>query len=1029
MAGTSRGPPRYLAPVGASSYGSRNVPHFCRTPDELAAAAEKAVVGAAAKHPVAVIAAQVDRAPSNGTSAANEERVLHDLREIVMHSLRPADLVGAIDGRLVMLVHEASAEDGRVIGDRLAAAVRNRMYGSDGRVRVTISVGSAAAPEHGSSFDRVLTSTVDALERIRLEGGDGSAAAPAPHHEPLHRPLSVDYFSGRVREFASLVEWLDQANAGEPRVVSLSGDVGAGTSTLLAQLEAEVRLRGGLFAMVSSSERAVPEPYEVWRSLLRATRLFPTAPKRQWSELQHLEPNLDGRSGDGHTGSQYRLLGELSDYTRALASDRPLVIVLDDMQWADSTSWDALAHLLASLDGDRIMICIARHAVAVHDADARRCLAARPELVREMNISSLTRDEVKQWLEAALHGQQVGRELLAYIYRQTEGNPLAIAQLLRALVETGAIWHNGTRWEWTPVSELRLRTGRAALIAQRLTRFSSSTQAVLATAAIVGREFEVAVLVGASAGSEAAVRLALSEALAAGLVVPTRERGQAAFVFGHGEIAEVLVDSVPREQLRQLHHRVALSLERLRADRPAEIALHYDAAGDTSDAYRWGQLAAVAAERVYAYATARSLLHLAARNATDAAELAEVRVSLAHVCETGGRFDEVEELCDLAIEWFDGQGDERRALALRRLRERARMELGQPARLTLDALTTLDAEAKRLGFDRERVSILLLMSQIQGRLGDKRTAERMAAEGVEMAETLGDPALLADAVTRLGNCVSSEAPGRAYPIFQRALELYESIGDVRGQARMYGNLGVAAQWESRLDEARKAYTRGIAMARAGGMPDIWGVMAVNLGVLLQKCGEYARAKELFSEALELFATVKHSEFQLAALFNLAHVERELSAWQSATELYETTIPLAQRIGQADIEIGAIAGAGLCALELGRVDAARVAVSDLEPRMHDRTDWFQGRELVEALLVRVDAVEGRSVQALTRFATALSLAEGADVYSAAWLVAVCSESLAEVDAPTVDRFVDEYDARVKKLGYAEMTRRFELLAHR
>ena len=213
------------------------------------------------------------------------------------------------------------------------------------------------------------------------------------------------------------------------------------------------------------------------------------------------------------------------------------------------------------------------------------------------------------------------------------------------------------------------------------------------------------------------------------------------------------------------------------------------------------------------------------------------------------------------------------------------------------------------------------------------------------------------------------------------------------------------------------------------MPDIWGVMAVNLGVLLQKCGEYARAKELFSEALELFATVKHSEFQLAALFNLAHVERELSAWQSATELYETTIPLAQRIGQADIEIGAIAGAGLCALELGRVDAARVAVSDLEPRMHDRTDWFQGRELVEALLVRVDAVEGRSVQALTRFATALSLAEGADVYSAAWLVAVCSESLAEVDAPTVDRFVDEYDARVKKLGYAEMTRRFELLAHR
>lgn len=1004
------------------------MPEFCRTPDELVAAADKAIGAATAKHPVAVIAAQIDRGTTNGTSPANDERVLHDLREIVMHSLRPEDLVGLSDGRLVMIVSEATAEDARVIGERLATAVRNRTYG-DARGRTTISVGSASAPEHGSSFEHVLGSAVSAAERIRVTGGDGAAAAPAPHHEPLHRPLSVDHFSGRAGEFASLVQWLDEANGGEPRVVSLTGDVGAGTSMLLAQLEPEVRLRGGLFAMVSSAERAVPEPYDVWRALLRATRLFPTTPSRQWSELQHLEPSLQGPEGESHTGSQYRLLGELSEYTRALASDRPLVIVLDDMQWADTTSWDALAHLLSSLDDERIMICIARHTIAAHDADARRCLAARPELVRELTISALTRDEVKQWLEAAFHRQQVGRELLAYIYRQTEGNPLAIVQLLRALVETGAVWHNGTRWEWTPVSELRLRTGRAALIAQRLSRFSSSTQAVLATAATVGREFEVAVLVGASAGSEAAVRLALSEALAAGLVIPTRERGQAAFIFAHDEIAEVLVDTVQREQLRELHHRVGRSLERLRNKRAAEIALHYDAAGAAPEAYRWSQEAAVAAERVYAYGTARSLLHVAARNATSAAELAEVRVSLAHVCETGGRFDEVEELCDLAIEWFEGQADERRALSLRRMRERARMELGQPARVTLDALTALDAEAKRLGFDRERVSILLLMSQVQGRLGDKRTAERMAAEGVQMAETLGDPAVLADAVTRLGACVLNEAPGRAYPIFQRALDLYESIGDVRSQARMYGNLGVAAQWESRLEEARTAYTQAIAMARAGGMPDIWGVMAVNLGVLLLKCGEYDRAKELFTESLELFASVKHSEFQLVALFNLAHVELELGAWEPATELYETTIPLAQRIGQADIELGAIAGVGLCALELGRVGSAHHAASDLSARLQDRTDWFQGRELVEALFIRIDAAEGRYVQALTRFATAVALAEGADVYSAAWLVAVCSKSLAEADAHTVDRFVGEYDARVKKLGYAEMTRRFEVLAHR
>src|SRR5262249_60013637 len=104
-------------------------------------------------------------------------------------------------------------------------------------------------------------------------------------------------------------------------------------------------------------------------------------------------------------------------------------------------------------------------------------------------------------------------------------------------------------------------------------------------------------------------------------------------------------------------------------------------------------------------------------------------VALAHVAETGGRFDEVEELCDLAIEWFDGQREERRALTLRRMRERARIELGQPARKTLDALIALDAEASRLGFDRERVAILLATSQTYQRLGEWRTAERIASDG------------------------------------------------------------------------------------------------------------------------------------------------------------------------------------------------------------------------------------------------------------------------------------------------------------
>ena len=704
------------------------------------------------------------------------------------------------------------------------------------------------------------------------------------------------------------------------------------------------------------------------------------------------------------------------------------MLAIDEMQWADSTSWDALEHLVAQLDRSRLMICLAMRPDPLTTQQQRETLA-RQKSAREITLSRLTRDEVKQWLEAAFHRQQVGREFLAFLYRHTEGNPFFIAQLLHGLVEDGALWHSGERWEWSPVSELRLPAGLQALIAQRISRFSSSTQAVLAIAAVIGREFDVELVAAAGAGSEAAVRLAISEVLAAGLLRPIYERHRSGCAFTHEQVAAVVLDSIPRERLQQLHKQIANALERRGARAYGEIAIHYDRAGLTSAAYKHAQLAAEQAERLYALSTANAYLHMAARNATSPGELAEVRVKLAQLAETSGRYDEMEELCDLAIEWFEGQRDEGRALTLRRLRERARHELGQPARVTLEALNALVSEAKDLHVDRERVALLIMASQTQGRLGERRLAESIAEDAVDMAEAIGDENLLAEALTRLGTAVVSDTPARAHVHYERALELYERTGDVRGQARCLGNIGVAYQFETRLDDAGQAYSRSIAVARSAGMPDVWGTAALNLGVLSQKCGDYDRARELFGEALALFAAVKHSELQLVALYNMATVERELGLWDSARELYDASTPLAQRIGQSDIEIGAIAGAGLCALELDRFAEAKAAVSDVNVRLQVRPDWFQNREVVEALVVRVAAHEGRLVEAMERLQGALAIAESADVYSAAWLAAVCFDSLIDFDPTWMRSAVERYAEKVRSLGYAEMTRRYDILANR
>jgi tetratricopeptide (TPR) repeat protein len=174
--------------------------------------------------------------------------------------------------------------------------------------------------------------------------------------------------------------------------------------------------------------------------------------------------------------------------------------------------------------------------------------------------------------------------------------------------------------------------------------------------------------------------------------------------------------------------------------------------------------------------------------------------------------------------------------------------------------------------------------------------------------------------------------------------------------------------------------------------------------------------------------VKNSERQLYALYNLAHLDRERGEHESAAELYDAAASLAQRVGQSDVEIGAVAGAGLSLLQQDRVDEARAALTAADERVRTRVDWFQGRELVEALAVRMAARDGRFEDAIRFFDTARTLADASDVYTAAWLTAECATVLYDHDPERIRTAVERFADAVRDQGYTELIKRYdELLA--
>lgn len=997
------------------------------TANDFVAAAGPAVAAAvASEQATSVLAVKVDKAANgkslNGQAAAIREQIL----ELIRRNLRGSDLVGVpSDEEMLILLPGAAREQGNHVAVRLCSAIRNHAFAGIGqgfRTGITASMGVASAPFHGREILDLTGAARSAMTVVSSEGGDGSAIAGHNPGDRPSRPLELGRFVGRADELAALRKWLDEAVTGAPRAAAVIGEVGCGRSALLRQLEPEVRLRGGSLITARASNGGVRSPYSVWSQILTALRRLPDAPSRTWRELNNLDSAIPGND-EQPAGSKFRLLEEISEYVRLAARARPLIITLDEMQWADAASWDALDHLLTQMERERIMICLTvRDDPSQTDISRRREALGRIDGYHEVRLNRLTRDEVKRWLEAAMHKQEIGRDLLAYVYRQTEGNALFITQLVRSMLEEGNLRHAADKWEWTQVSELRLPVGLDAVIERRLDRFAPPTRAALSTAAVAGRQFEVDVVIKAEDRSPSEVKASLNEAVQAGFLQPHHERGGGMQAFSHAVIADTIVASLRPTEFASVNARVARALE----DRPLSVsdtARHFDLAGIGSAAYKYSIKAATWAERLYAHETAGEFLQMAARNAGSPAELAEVRVRLAQIAETLGRFDEAEELCELAIEWFSGQGDRHRALTLRRMRERARKELGQPALVTLDALRELDKEASALGSDRERVEILTMLSQMYSRVGEHREAVRLATECVAMAERSGDAALIAGALNRLAITVQHETPQRAREYFERALALFQRLGDVRGQARCHNNLGITAQLEMRADYGRESLTMAMTLARAAGMSDLSGTAALNLGVVTQKLGDYERAKELFSESMALFATVKNSELQLYALFNMAGLERERGDFASGAEMYEATASLAQRVGQADVEIGAMAGEGLCLLALGKVDAASALSAEVERRATTREGWSHGRELVDALRIRLTASQGRFSEALAMFETAQANAAQFDMYCAAWLTGATADLLLPHFPDQMRAAIERYSSQVNALGFAELMRRY------
>jgi diguanylate cyclase (GGDEF)-like protein/putative nucleotidyltransferase with HDIG domain len=956
--------------------------------------------------------------------------VLRAVAAELLAGIREGDLAGRYAGDEFVLLLRADGREATQVAERLRESVsrlRIPLRGTEeGAVNVSLSIGLSAAPRHGYAFEALFAAADRALydskrrgrNLVTMAGSEGAAGKPK---------LELDRFVGRTAEVTKLVAHFEAAVRGEPRAIAIVGEAGVGKTTLVRRITSDVRLRTGVMVFGRSQEPDVRPPYGPWMDVIAGLHGMGILPQRRWPELERLVPRLrlaETPEISGTPGSKYALLDEIVEFLRLAALQRPLVVVLDDMQWGDTASWDAVEHVVTLLEGERILICLTIRREDADRIDKSRQRLSRSERYHELHLGRLLPAEVRSWLLGALQQPSVEDELPDVLYRYTEGNPLFVKQVLQALFDEGLLWHSGVGWEWREIDAIALPTAVDDLLNRRLARLSPAATKALAVAAVLGRAFDIEDVTIAASASEDQMLDVLDEGIAAGVIEPSTPGHASTFSFVHGLLADSLKRGLNPRRLQQLQRKVAETLEVRRPYAFSEIASLYDQGGNAEKAYDFALRAGERASAVYALDDAMRSLRIAVRCASDADQRMAARIKLLQVTQVAGHYVEAERVCEEIIEEGTAMHSPSVCIAASRTRLEVRMLHGEPLASTLDAARALLSAAREIGVQKEIVWLLTMISDLHARLGDWDQAQRLAREAVEAAGAQDDQQLTADTTIRLGTAVLESSPAEALGHFRVAAAMYATAGNRFGQVRCLVNSGIAHSQLGALADAELAYREAEAMAESAHVIDLGGLAALNLGVLLTRDGRFDEARGRFNSAMAAFKKVKNEPRRLATLHNLANLAREEGDAAAAASLSRAAYDLATELGLSDIVGGALAGVGLAALALGNLDEARSIADRLLVSVDQgSTRTYRGREIVDAFFTRYHLAHG-DVETAAKSLRIGAEAVANDVYGFCWLIAECAPLLRGQGGSDFTHYILRARQSARAFGFRPLAKRLD-----
>ncbi|MGH2540248.1 MAG: tetratricopeptide repeat protein [Actinomycetota bacterium] len=866
--------------------------------------------------------------------------------------------IGVEAGEVLVDVERASGSRDRMLtGDAVNTAARLQSAAEPGEI--VVGPGAHATTKGVIEYRE--------LEPLELKG----KAQPVPAWRALRikartrgqRPsLGLEArLVGREEELMVLKQTLRRVETdGRPALVTVIGAAGVGKSRLVAELERFVEglpqivywRRGRCLPYGNTSYSAFADAIKAQCEIFEDESAEVVGKKadaavRDLFGDERIAPQIRALVGAGEPLGMSRedLFDGWRLFLERLAARYPLVVVLDDLHWADAGLLDFVDHVADWAQGPIMLVALARGELF----DVRPTWGGGKRNAATISLDPLSENEGEAMVDDLVPGR-ITLELKRRIVDLSEGNPLYVEEIVRKLIDDGVLHATeAARWEVArPIEDVELPRSVQALIAARLDGLPDDEKVVLQDAAVVGRVFwvgAVAELTGYVAG---AVRDALGRLRVKELVVPhdpSSFSDEPEFSFRHNLIRDGAYDSLPKTLRADKHAGVARWAERRAGDRADEIAeliatheleaLRYleelGESGERRDAlrrsvFRWSRAAADRTTALWLRAESARWFRVAERIADEIGvpDVQRAELARAHAAASFGT-DPVEEhlrVARRALEAYERIDDPIGIGWARSEQVLSLLQLGYDQECERQARAAV-AILEPLGERRELAEALHLLGWYLWRRGRTDEAELLLRRSVEMAARLDEPSVHAEAMQTLAVCqMQTGRSVEALETMEDAYRLAKEVGDFPNLMRAHVNLSShLADFGFDQPRAERILREGLELAeRAGARPSTaW--LALNLGDVLIRLGLLDEAEEQHRRSLALAVEVGDQPLRGMAQTRLATVLLLRGRVEESEALQDEAVPILDANPEPQSQVFIPWMAGLLAMVRGAWDEA------------------------------------------------------------------------------------------------------------